>query len=395
MKYTYRHKKFTAVFTDEGGYFSLTGDYDGGGGACGDKIAKIDPRFKLLSDMHLCDTNTGAPMHAKENAVYWVKTGNIELLMKHLRISPDEAKALMGSVLTAGAIGKKYGEEHKKAELERIAGFRNRIEEGTKPDGKKSVYDIANALQAINNELMVNEKYAQKPCNFQIRIMGSNAQMELEHIMKIKKHMLNALDNSEKAAQSLPNRHAVAEQLQAVETFVNKLAPGWKADAAEVVRQAEELHSEYTASRKRHADLDLNEDEDLDDDLDDLDEDENESFDWDLCDSPEKVKALSEWLQCDPDDITEDDPLFMAHGREYLVVDNDEADKLWNEDLESYIDDCLEIPESIEPYFDRDRWKEDARTDGRGHCLGRYDGVEHYVTVEYGDHKFVYFIYRQ
>ena len=40
----------------------------------------------------------------------------------------------------------------------------------------------------------------------------------------------------------------------------------------------------------------------------------------------------------------------------------------------------------MEPYFDREAWKRDARMDGRGHCLGSYDGGEY----EVGD----YLVYR-
>ena len=71
MKKTFKHSKFTAVFTDENGYFSLTGDYAGGSGAIGDHIAKIDDRFKLLNEMHLANCKTGEPMHALENAFYF------------------------------------------------------------------------------------------------------------------------------------------------------------------------------------------------------------------------------------------------------------------------------------------------------------------------------------
>ncbi|MHC4229459.1 MAG: hypothetical protein ACYSW0_18670 [Planctomycetota bacterium] len=72
---------------------------------------------------------------------------------------------------------------------------------------------------------------------------------------------------------------------------------------------------------------------------------------------------------------------------EYLVVTDSEADYLWDQDLENYIDECLEIPDHVEAFFDREAWKEHAKQDGRGHSLGRYDGGE----GEVGD----YFIYRQ
>jgi len=75
---------------------------------------------------------------------------------------------------------------------------------------------------------------------------------------------------------------------------------------------------------------------------------------------------------------------------EYLVVTDDEADELWDQSLDSYIDDCLEIPETMAAYFDREAWKKDARMDGRGHSLSGYDGEECEETVD----DVTYYIYR-
>jgi len=82
----------------------------------------------------------------------------------------------------------------------------------------------------------------------------------------------------------------------------------------------------------------------------------------------------------------------------YLVLDDGEADEAWDEYLDNYIEECIlhELPEQYRNYFDNDRWKEDARQDGRGHCLSGYNGNEYKETVndEDGDlHTF--YIYRQ
>jgi len=291
MKYTYRHKKFTAVFTDKDGYFSLTGNVNGGSGACGDTIAKIDPRFKLMESMHLCDAKTGEPMHAEANAMYFAEefleqTGkySIETIMNHLHLSEEKAKTFCE--LVAG----------RKAEM-------------------KGMLSISRPSEA--------------------------AQIKLK-------------------------------------MFFTELKKQWAQEAEDVVKQAQELYDEY--------------------------EDENEAdddgpFDWDGCNEPAKVKALSEWLDCNPSDVEEfgyyDRYEAQAHGRTYLVVDDAEADDLWDDYLESYIDDCLEIPKQMKNYFDRDAWKSDARMDGRGHSLSGYDGEEHDVTVEYEGESLTYYIYRQ
>lgn len=74
----------------------------------------------------------------------------------------------------------------------------------------------------------------------------------------------------------------------------------------------------------------------------------------------------------------------------YLVVTDEEADEIWEKYLDNYIDKCMEIPKYLEPYFDREGWKEDARGDGRAHSLSGYDGKEDYQEVNGTD----YYIYR-
>lgn len=73
--------------------------------------------------------------------------------------------------------------------------------------------------------------------------------------------------------------------------------------------------------------------------------------------------------------------------QEYLVVTDDEAEELWEQDLENYLEECIypEIPEIARNYFDAESWKRDARYDGRAHSLARYDGNEEYITVYYND----------
>jgi hypothetical protein len=83
--------------------------------------------------------------------------------------------------------------------------------------------------------------------------------------------------------------------------------------------------------------------------------------------------------------------LFEVGRREYLVVTDEEADELWDAELESYLDEPGIVPGADSPYFDRERWKSDARMDGRAHSLNRYDGGEDEVEVN-GE---TYYIYRQ
>ena len=76
---------------------------------------------------------------------------------------------------------------------------------------------------------------------------------------------------------------------------------------------------------------------------------------------------------------------------EFEVGTDKEADERHEEYLDSYIDDVLEIPEHIEMYFDRERWKGDARINSsRGNDLNSYDGLELEAEID-GE---TYYIYR-
>lgn len=89
-------------------------------------------------------------------------------------------------------------------------------------------------------------------------------------------------------------------------------------------------------------------------------------------------------------------PVHYTSDGTYLVVTDEEADDRWEESLDSYIDDCLEIPENVQPYFNREAWKRDARSDGRAHSLASYDGREDEVEVqvEFSDDSETFYIYR-
>ena len=62
----------------------------------------------------------------------------------------------------------------------------------------------------------------------------------------------------------------------------------------------------------------------------------------------------------------------------YAIGTKEEADNAWEEALDNYIDECIipELPEHFTNYFNEERWKDDAKMDGRGHSLSSYDGCE-------------------
>jgi hypothetical protein len=77
----------------------------------------------------------------------------------------------------------------------------------------------------------------------------------------------------------------------------------------------------------------------------------------------------------------------------YAVMTDSEAEQAWDESLDSYLDECVlpDLPETARMYFDNEKWKDDARFDGRGHSLNHYDGGEEEANINDVD----YYIYRR
>jgi hypothetical protein len=111
-------------------------------------------------------------------------------------------------------------------------------------------------------------------------------------------------------------------------------------------------------------------------------------------------ETFLEWLQQNgtliEDEIvqsTYNENLFEYGSEEYLVCTDDEADELWEESLDNYLEECIypELQGNLKNYFDDEKWKQDAKFDGRGHSLSGYDGRENYEDVD-GE---TFYIYRQ
>ena len=101
----------------------------------------------------------------------------------------------------------------------------------------------------------------------------------------------------------------------------------------------------------------------------------------------DKIEEIKDELNS----IVNDYDNIYSYGREeYIVATDEEADEIENEYLDNYIEECLEIPDNIRPYFDEEKWKDDARIDGRGHIISTYDGCEDEEDVN----GTTYYIYR-
>jgi len=99
--------------------------------------------------------------------------------------------------------------------------------------------------------------------------------------------------------------------------------------------------------------------------------------------NPDQAQALRDHLDCPFDAIDEckyDSNVLSAEGGEYLVVEDDEADRIWDEYMENYIEECVldQLPDNLRGYFDNEAFKRDAAHDGRGHTLASYDGHENF-----------------
>ena len=101
----------------------------------------------------------------------------------------------------------------------------------------------------------------------------------------------------------------------------------------------------------------------------------------------EKVIALMQHLDESYADCNE----YVVTGR-WKVLTDSEAEEAWNTTTDDYIEECIlpEMPDRHHQYYDSEKFKRDARIDGRG-VLAPEDGCEYeeYVGGTY------YFLYQQ
>jgi len=103
-----------------------------------------------------------------------------------------------------------------------------------------------------------------------------------------------------------------------------------------------------------------------------------------------RLNALALHLGVDVEELnvsSYDDNVIEYGSEEYLVVTDDEADELWEQELDNLLEEIVypELPKHLRNYFDDEKWKRDARYDGRAHSLSHYDGNEDEITVYYFD----------
>ena len=116
----------------------------------------------------------------------------------------------------------------------------------------------------------------------------------------------------------------------------------------------------------------------------------------------ERMQAVAQYLSIEDDEnelenlheSSYDENVIEYYSEEYEVLTDEEADDRWEQELDNYIDECI-MPEikddMLRTYFDEEAWKRDARFDGRGHAISRYDGCENEEKIN----NTWYYIYRQ
>ena len=93
-----------------------------------------------------------------------------------------------------------------------------------------------------------------------------------------------------------------------------------------------------------------------------------------------KTQALAKFLGCDVDDIetTETEHRYStAEGEEYDVLTDTQADNIYSDRFDDFVDECIicDIPDHLRIYFDRELYKKDTLiSETRGHLLSIDNG---------------------
>lgn len=101
--------------------------------------------------------------------------------------------------------------------------------------------------------------------------------------------------------------------------------------------------------------------------------------------------TFNQWVAKNYEEVEVEE--YDENSSDWLVCTDQEADDKWEEELDSYIDECVlpMIPEGYRNYFDDERYKQDCKYDGRGHLLAIYDGAEYEQEIN----GTTYYLYRQ
>ena len=132
---------------------------------------------------------------------------------------------------------------------------------------------------------------------------------------------------------------------------------------------------------------------------DDIDEQDIEKIVMDLGSEWPRIVALASQLRVEYEECLDfevsnyESTGIEACGETWEVYDGEEMETAWDESLQNYVDDVIlpEIPEHYHDFFNKEGWKDHAKSDGVGHCLNFYDGHHHEIEV----YNTTYHLFRQ
>lgn len=105
-----------------------------------------------------------------------------------------------------------------------------------------------------------------------------------------------------------------------------------------------------------------------------------------MLDYDSQTLALAQFMGTDPINIEHEyGDVYSHHGREYLVIDDDDAERKFSEYARNLAEETLrEVPSNLRQYFDEKAYVADLEGDiDRGSALAGYDGVEEEETLTF------------
>jgi hypothetical protein len=328
---------FNAEITTRNNYFEFTasGEYAGSMGQCFDHVKPANDNQKALIDIwhkyHLNGMNAGTP----EQSEYLTNCVNM--------FTPETLKqrAISGyqKILLEKAWNKnhdeflKYQQENRKAGIDMSFGY---SEENTSKTDEEEAKIFANE----NTPLMINEATKTLENKNIDDYYFKCGLLREAHLLEVKHPKTGE-----------PYKYGCG-------WIINELPEDFDTILTDLLDAIEEEEEEKRERKVTEEDSEL----------------------FTEFSEPETVHALALMLDLcvnEIEDIEENNNCrYTVQGVDYLAGTDDEMDEEWNNYLDSYIDDCVEIPAEIENFFDRDKYINYLKQDGRGHSLNSYNGDE-------------------
>lgn len=341
------NNKFEVELTIEDGRFSMSGNYGGGSGQCIDSIEPRTPAQKKLVKMweqwHLNDMNAGTNLqrHVTDGKTKTYED-TLAMLVTH---KPDGTPMNEEESKFMSDLWKEFQSGELPADALAMAAL-----SGMSPKERDEFFYFNMVARYGGNELIVAaDNYGKNPKDraekwlFNKTLLYDNGyrygsawltESLPESIEDTMDELMDTIEEEENALKERPVSEMSDEEIfEYIEENAGDITWGVSTNAAD------DDECKVAVALAKMLDLAINE-------LDDIEHERD-----------------NEW---------------KVQGTYYLAGTDDDMDDEWDKSLESYLDECVlpDLPENARDYFDHERWKDDAKVDGRGHSLNRYDGGE-------------------